>query len=269
VVEKLKDGMQVVSVKTYLSELHGKKVPDDNLYTRFTAEIADVNQRTKMKKLYVGQTGLGSPIVEQCKGLQLPAEGLNVSSKVKEELLSNLHILFEQRKIILPSADRDLSPRVLSNLNCIEFERKASGRYVFSHPAGTHDDIAFELVLAVHPASGKAAATAALIKHDEPPKPYGRRRGSPPRKGMARRTRRSSKKRVVYRRTRRKNSATRVESSQNDQWVKRRGPGSNQISSIADFNEVLRSTLFRIFVANSQRRPTFDGSTKTRPRATW
>ena len=169
VVEKLKDGtMRIVLVKTYLSELHGKKIQDDNLYTRFTAEIADVNKNLKMKKLWIDQTGLGQPIVEQCKTLKLPAEGLAVSSKTKEELLANLRILFEQKKIILPSADRDLGLNILSNLNCIEAERKPAGGYVFSHPRGTHDDIAFALALAAWGASGKTP-TIVMMK-DEPPK---------------------------------------------------------------------------------------------------
>ena len=150
VVEKMKDGtMKIVLVKTYLAHLHGKNIQDENLYTRFTAEIADINQSIKMKKLLIDQTGLGQPIVEQCKTLKLPSEGLDISTKTKEELLSNLKILFEQKKIILPSADRDLELTILSNLNCIEAERKPAGGYTFSHPRGTHDDIAFALALAV------------------------------------------------------------------------------------------------------------------------
>jgi phage FluMu gp28-like protein len=152
-LEKMKDGtLRVVFVKTYLAELHGKKAENDNnLYTRFTAEISDYNLKlnSKMRKLFVDQTGLGQPIIEQCKSLKLPAEGLPLSVKSKEEILANLRILFEQKKIILPSADRDLSLSILSNLNCIEFERKAAGGYAFSHRAGTHDDIAYALALAV------------------------------------------------------------------------------------------------------------------------
>ena len=149
VVEKLKDGvLRVVLVKTYLAELHGKKVEDPNLYTRFTAEISEIHKKIKLRRLWVDQTGLGQPIIEQCKALNLPAEGLNLSSKTKEEVLANLKILFENKKIILPSGDRDLELKILANLNCIEAEAKPAGGWVFSHPSGTHDDIAFALALA-------------------------------------------------------------------------------------------------------------------------
>ena len=169
VVEKMKDGtMKIVLVKTYLAHLHGKNIQDENLYTRFTAEIADINKSLKMKKLFIDQTGLGQPIVEQCKTLKLPSEGLDISAKTKEELLSNLKILFELKNIILPSADRDLELNILSNLNCIEADRKPAGGYIFSHPRGTHDDIAFALALAVWGASGKSPII--IMMKDEPPK---------------------------------------------------------------------------------------------------
>ena len=149
VLEMLEDGvLRVVLVKTYLAELHGKKVEDPNLYTRFTAEISNIHKQIKLRRLWVDQTGLGQPIIEQCKALNLPAEGLNLSSKTKEEILANLKILFENKKIILPSGDRDLELKILANLNCIEAEAKPAGGWVFSHPNGTHDDIAFALALA-------------------------------------------------------------------------------------------------------------------------
>jgi hydrogenase/urease accessory protein HupE len=34
-------------------------------------------------------------------------------------------------------------------LNCIEVERARNGRYSFSHPLGTHDDLAYALAMAV------------------------------------------------------------------------------------------------------------------------
>jgi phage FluMu gp28-like protein len=167
VLEKMKDDiLRIVLVKTYLAKLHGKKLDDPNLYTRFTAEISDVHKKIRLRRLWIDQTGLGQPIIEQCKGLDLPAEGLNLSSKSKEEILANLRILFENKKIILPSGDRDLELQILSNLNCIEFERKPAGGFAFSHPEGTHDDIAYALALAAWGATRTGGIV--IMMKDEP-----------------------------------------------------------------------------------------------------
>jgi hypothetical protein len=146
VVEKVpaaKNSLRMVYSKTYLSDSIRE---DDNLYTRFTVEIADVHrQKFHMRKLVVDSTSTQGTIVEHCKELGLPAEGLNLSQRSKEEILSNLHVVFEQQRLLLPPDDR----RILANLNCIEVERARNGRYSFSHPLGTHDDLAYALAMAV------------------------------------------------------------------------------------------------------------------------
>jgi phage FluMu gp28-like protein len=164
VLEKMKDGvLRVVHVKTYLAELHGKKIEDSNLYTRFTAEIGDIDKKIKLRELWIDETGIGQPIIEQCRALKLPAEGLNLGARSKEELLGNLRILFENKKILLPSGDRDLELKILANLNCIEAERKPAGGYAFSHQNGTHDDIAFALALAAWGAT-RGGGTVIMMK---------------------------------------------------------------------------------------------------------
>lgn len=98
----------------------------------------------KFQKLAVDSTGLGSPIVESCRSLHLPAEGFNFTQKVKEEMLSNVLLGFEKKRIVIPD-DLDL----ISNLNCIIAEKKAfSDALTFSHPGGTHDELAYALAMA-------------------------------------------------------------------------------------------------------------------------
>jgi phage FluMu gp28-like protein len=167
ILEKLKDGtLRVLLVKTYLAEMLGKKIEDPNLYTRFTNEISEIHKKIKLRNLWVDQTGLGQPIIEQCKGLNLPAEGMNLTSKSKEEILSNLKILFENKKVVLPTGDRDLELKILANLNCIEAEAKPAGGWAFSHPNGTHDDIAYALALAAWGATRTGGIV--IMMKDEP-----------------------------------------------------------------------------------------------------
>ena len=158
VVERLNDDnktLRVLLQKTYLSPKNSK---DENLYTRFTAQIADLHGKLKFREIFVDQTGIGQPIIEHCKELKLPAVGIMLSARSREDVLSNLRIQFEQKRIVLPNGDLNL----LANLNCVEVERTRSGGYSFSHPSGTHDDLAYALALAVWGASGRTSTVAIL-----------------------------------------------------------------------------------------------------------
>ncbi|MHB8566427.1 MAG: phage terminase large subunit [Nitrososphaerales archaeon] len=130
---------RVVYTKTFLA----KKSEGGVVYTRFNAEIADLHKKHPLKKIYMDATGIGSPILTQCQSLGLPAEGVSLHARNKEELFANLRLLLETRKIELPD-----SMDLLTSLNCIEAERTATGGFSFSHPKGTHDDLAYALALA-------------------------------------------------------------------------------------------------------------------------
>jgi len=161
VLEKLADQtLRVCFLKMHLEKKNNED-QDENLYTRFTAEIKDLHDKMHFQKLMVDSTGLGSPIVEHCKGLKLPAEGLQLTLNSKEQILSNLRLLLEKRKIILPD---DLT--LVSNLNCIEAARTGAGHFTFSHPRGSHDDLAFALALACW-AAAKSTPTTVMIRLDQ------------------------------------------------------------------------------------------------------
>ncbi|MCP8303887.1 MAG: hypothetical protein H3Z50_00205 [archaeon] len=118
VIERLKDHL-------YTLYFRGVK---DIPYTQFTVEIADLHKKFRFKSLAIDMTGLGNPIVEHARELDLPVDGFNLTQKFREELLSNLRILFEQRKVSLPQ-----DTQFLGSLNCIEYERTRTGGYHFSH----------------------------------------------------------------------------------------------------------------------------------------
>jgi len=107
-----------------------------------------------------------SSIVELAKSLGLPAEGINFTPKIKEEMLSNLKILFEQKKIVIPD-DQNL----IFNLNCIVAERNRMGNQLFDHAKGTHDDLGYALALAVWGA--RHGVVIFGIRSDEPGSGFG------------------------------------------------------------------------------------------------
>ncbi|MDG6996912.1 MAG: phage terminase large subunit [Nitrososphaerota archaeon] len=146
VVEKVsvekKTSFRVVLTKTFV--VKSKSGGPSDIYTRFTVEVADLHKRLKFRKLMVDSTGIGSPILEHCRELKLPVEGISFTRVRQEEMLSNLKIILEQGKITLPD-NMDL----LSSLNCIVAKRNRIGGHIFDHANGTHDDLAYALALAL------------------------------------------------------------------------------------------------------------------------
>ena len=119
-----------------------KKAEKGKPYTQFNVEIAELNGKHRFK-LMVDQTGLGNPIVEHLKELGIDVEGITLTDRTKEELLSNLRILMEQRKLWLPY-DIELH----NSINAIEFERTRTGSFKFYKRNGTYDDLGYALALA-------------------------------------------------------------------------------------------------------------------------
>ena len=166
VVEKVvssgKPVFKVVMMKTLLaSKENGRRLSGNeaaNVYTQFTVGIADLHQKLGFKKLVVDSTGLGSPIVEHCRDLKLPVEGVSLGRGKQEEILSNLKILLEQGKVVLPD-----EMELLSSLNCVVSHRNRVGGYAFDHAKGTHDDLAYALALAVWGA-GKGGTVIMMIR---------------------------------------------------------------------------------------------------------
>jgi len=119
-----------------------KKAEKGKSYTAFDAEIADLNKKHPFK-LMVDQTGLGNPIIEHVRELGMDVEGVTLTARKKEELFSNLRILMEDRKLVLPY-DIELH----NSVNAIEFERTRTGGFKFYKRNGTYDDLGYALALA-------------------------------------------------------------------------------------------------------------------------
>lgn len=116
-------------------------------YTDFNAHIADLHKTYKFAKVVVDMTGVGNPIVEHLKELIGPqVEGVTLTARVKEEILSNLRVVLENKELLLPRG----AIALLNALNCITYERTRAGGYMFTHRVGTYDDLAFALALAAY-----------------------------------------------------------------------------------------------------------------------
>lgn len=118
-------------------------------YTEFNLKVVDYDKQHRLFSHVVDQTGLGGPIVEHLRQLGLRVQGLNLNDRNKEQILSNLKLLFEQKSVVIP---HDLA--LINSLNAIEYERTRIGGYKFSHRQGTYDDLAMALALACWGARG-------------------------------------------------------------------------------------------------------------------
>jgi len=143
---KNKRAFRVVLKKTFYAERRANSSAEvaEDVYTKYTVEVSDYHKALHFRAVIVDSTGIGRPIVEHCKQLGLPVQGVTLLSRFQEEIFSNLKILLEKRQIELPD-DLDL----ISSLNCITVSRNRIGGYMFDHPKGSHDDLAYALAMAV------------------------------------------------------------------------------------------------------------------------
>lgn len=119
-----------------------KKCEKGKSYAEFNVELSDLYKKNNFSML-VDETGLGNPIVEHVRELGIEVNGMQLTSRKKEELLSNLKILMESKKIVLPY-DEEL----FHSLNAIEYKRNRVGNFIFEKRQHMYDDLAYALALA-------------------------------------------------------------------------------------------------------------------------
>jgi len=109
-------------------------------------------------KVYVDMSGVGDYIVEDMVNAGVTETvGVKFTAPVKEKMATFLKQCMVEKKLKIPY-DSDL----IAELNLERFELSKSGRILFSHPEGTHDDRFWASALACaatrHEAEGKADA---------------------------------------------------------------------------------------------------------------
>lgn len=114
-------------------------------YTNVIGHLVRAHQKFKFHKVFIDQTGVGEPVLEELKAQNiLNVEGLILTVKTKEELLTALKIVMEQKRLRMP-----YHRRLCQQINEQQFEYSKSGRLNFNHPPGSHDDMLWALSLAI------------------------------------------------------------------------------------------------------------------------
>lgn len=108
----------------------------------------------RVEKIVVDKTGAEYFVEDLSRSVQAPVEGVTLTLAKKEEVMGNLKAVMEAGRLAIPY-DADL----IAEMNVERFELTKEGRYRFSHPEGTHDDLLWALALAVYGARSEARDT--------------------------------------------------------------------------------------------------------------
>lgn len=114
-------------------------------YNLQKAKIEAVLRRFNNARAYIDATGVGDPIVEDLMSRGLNVEGVVITENEKKNLISNLSLFIEQRKIKIP-----LINELLNELRIFGYEvSHDTHRMKYGAPSGFHDDCVLALAFAV------------------------------------------------------------------------------------------------------------------------
>jgi hypothetical protein len=122
--------------------------------------IKAVADRFNQASILVDSTGAGEPVFEALAVAGCHVEPYAFTSKSKNDLISNLSLMFEKAEITLPKAD--LWPEGIDELESFEYSVTDAGTVKTGSPSGIHDDCVIALSLA-----------AWQVKHDPGPPRFG------------------------------------------------------------------------------------------------
>lgn len=93
--------------------------------------------------MWLDSTGVGAPIFDDLSRAGLQVSPFTFTERSRNDLLQNLQMLMEQRKIFLPN-----NPELISQLKTMQYTLTARGKVRPEVPEGMHDDMIMSLALA-------------------------------------------------------------------------------------------------------------------------
>ncbi|RLC88051.1 MAG: hypothetical protein DRJ03_04075 [Chloroflexi bacterium] len=104
--------------------------------------IVNLAQRYKAR-LLIDSTGVGDPVLDELRRNNVKVEGYKFTSASKKDLIENLSILIDNRKISFPDI-----PELVNELKLYGYTTTPSGTIRYGAPEGYHDDCVIALALA-------------------------------------------------------------------------------------------------------------------------
>ena len=115
-------------------------------YATVIGNVRTLNDAYQFRGGRLDQTGVGEAPHEEIKQFAPVIKGITLTTQTKQDILGKLRLTMEHGDITIPLEPRTL----LTQLTQQRCEPTQSGNLKFSHPQGTHDDLAWAFALAVH-----------------------------------------------------------------------------------------------------------------------
>lgn len=145
IVEEQKDhSLRLV----YLQEF-----PLETPYTTVIETVRTLQAAYQFRGGRLDQTGVGEAPYEEIRKFAPTIQGIKFTAPLKENILSKLLLKMENHEVTIPREPQ----RLLTQLTQQRCEPTQSGNLKFSHPSGTHDDLAWAFALAVFAYRGSLA----------------------------------------------------------------------------------------------------------------
>lgn len=109
------------------------------------ASIEAFYRRYNQGMMWMDSTGLGDPVYDDLLSRGVNVEGFKFTEKTRMDLLNNLRILINDRKIKIPASEEQL----IGELRSFQYSLTPQGRIKVQVPEGLHDDCVMSLALAV------------------------------------------------------------------------------------------------------------------------
>jgi phage FluMu gp28-like protein len=141
-----------------------KQIPLETPYSTVIEHIRRLNTAYQFRGGYVDQSGVGEPPYEEIKRFAPQIKGIVFTERTKQDILSNLLLTMEHVEVTIPREPQQL----LTQLTQQRCEPTPRGTYKFSHPSGTHDDLAWAFALSVYAYPGDLSWMTELVSVRRP-----------------------------------------------------------------------------------------------------
>jgi len=106
--------------------------------------IGEFMTKYPLETIFIDETGLGGGVVDLARRREYPIRGITFSLSEKSKMYSNIRMIFENKKIVVPQDDKKL----LYQLSYLKREYTEEGKLKVKVEEGTKDDHADALALA-------------------------------------------------------------------------------------------------------------------------
>jgi len=123
-----------------------REFPLETPYPLVIGAVRLLNAEYKFRSGYLDQTGVGEALYQEIRQFAPIIKGATLTAKTKQDILGKLKLAMEHGEITIPREPQSLIIQ-LTQQRC---EPTEQGTLKFTHPSGTHDDLAWAFALAVY-----------------------------------------------------------------------------------------------------------------------